>query len=62
MNNQQPNLIFRIARTFVYVGLIYARSIGGVFYESMDSLIKEVEVDAEMKRRATVLKRHKPRF
>ena len=62
MNNSKPNLFYRIIRTIVYVGLVYSRTIGGVFYTSMDKLVREVEIDAEMKRRGSVLKQHKPRF
>ena len=62
MNNSKPSLGYRVIRTLVYVGLVYARTLGGVFYASMDNLVREVEVDAEMKRRGSVLKQNKPRF
>lgn len=55
--NNAPSLPYRIIRTIVYVGLVYSRALGGIFYGAMDSLVKEVEVDAEMKRRGSVLKR-----
>ena len=58
----KPNIVYRVIRTILYVGLVYTRAIGGIFYNSMDSLVKEVEMDAEMKRRGSVLKQNKNRF
>lgn len=60
--NNKPNLFYRVIRTVVYVGLVYTRTIGGIFYTSMDKLVREVEYDAEMKRRGSVLKQQKQRF
>ena len=61
-NHAKPNLAYRVVRTILYVGLVYTRAIGGVFYRSMDNLVREVELDAEMKRRGSVLKQNKNRF
>ena len=57
-----PSLPYRVIRTLIYVCLVYTRAIGGVFYRSMDNLVREVELDAEMKRRGSVLKQHKSKF
>ena len=57
-----PSLPYRVIRTLIYVCLVYTRAIGGIFYSSMDRLVREVEYDAELKRRGSVLKQNKPRF
>ena len=53
------NTLFKAFRAVVYVALVYTRAIGGVFYQSMDNLVHEVEYDAEMKRRGSVLQKRR---
>ena len=53
------NYFYKSVRAIVYVTLVYTRAIGGVFYQSMDRMVNEVEYNAEMERRATRLKKRR---
>ena len=49
--------IFKCVRAVLYVTLVYTRAVGGIFYQSMNRMVNEVEHAAEMDRRASVLKK-----
>lgn len=57
MNPPLRKTISKCIRAITYASLVTLIRLGGGFTESMETLIREVEYEAEMKRRGTVLKR-----